>query len=95
MRDYLLSDTNDLVIKNGDFAIGDATSTNQKQLLSINKGEYKEFPVTGVGLMNFLDDENPDELIREIRREMVKDGMTVDELVINKDGSIGISAYYK
>lgn len=96
MKDYLLNDANDLVIKNGDFVIGDATKQNQKKLLMINKGEYKEFPNVGVGLMNFLDDEEPDELIREIRREMVKDGMTVEELKVNNDdGSIGLNASYK
>lgn len=96
MTDYLLNEeTNDLVIKNGDFAQGDATQQNQKNLLNINKGELREFPIDGVGLINFLDDENFNDLIREVRREMVKDGMTVDDLKITADGAIGLNASYK
>lgn len=96
MKDYLTDDaTNDLVIKNGDFVLGDTTKQNQKRLLVSNKGAFREFPLICVGLINYLDDEDYNDLIREVRREMVKDGMTVDELAITADGSIRLNATYK
>lgn len=96
MKDYLTDDTtNDILIANGDFVVGDATKQNQKRLLLSNKGAYREFPLVCVGLMFYLDDEDYNDLIREVRREMVKDGMTVDELAITADGSIRLNAIYK
>ncbi|MBA3901184.1 MAG: hypothetical protein H0X62_13425 [Bacteroidetes bacterium] len=95
MRDILLDENNELLIKNGDLVMGDATKQHQKHLLMASKGEYKQSPTTGVGLMSFLDDENPDDLLREIRKEFARDGMTVNDIKIKGDGSISIDAAYE
>jgi len=96
MRDILLDDTtDDLLYKNGDLVMGDPTKQHQKHLLIANKGEYKQYPTVGVGIMNFMMDENPDDMVREIRREFARDGMVVNDLKINGDGKLTIDASYK
>lgn len=80
MEDHLYDSNYDELVENGDEVWGDATKQHQEMLIALNKGEVKQFPTTCVGAMRFLDDEGPDELNREIRKECVRDGMTVKTL---------------
>lgn len=79
-RDYILTEEGDLKIENGDFVFGDATRDNQRLLLLAEKGEWKHAPTSGVGLRSFLDDESPEDMLREIRRQFTRDGMKVKSL---------------
>lgn len=91
LRDY---DTGHRVIRNGDFAWGDSTQQHQRSLLMAHQGEYKQSPLVGLGLRNYLDDESPDDLMREIRKQFVQDGMTVNSLQITASG-VSVNAYYE
>ncbi len=57
--------------------IGDVTKQNQRIIIMAEKGEIKEAPLLGVGIASFLDDDNPSELLREIRTNLRKDGQKV------------------
>lgn len=95
MKDYLIDYTNKkMLIKNGDFVMGDATQQHQRRLLMAQKGEYKQHPLVGVGLRNFIDDESPDNLKREIRMQFVRDGMAVKVLQVTPSG-LNIDAVYE
>ncbi len=83
------------ICKDGDFAIGDATLQNQKLLIVCNKNEVKRHPTVCVGAITFLDNENVDELIRETRKEFVKDGMTVKSINGRGDGRMNVDAAYE
>lgn len=78
--DYILTPEGDLKIQNGDFVIGDATTDNQRLLLMAEKGEWKHAPLAGVGLRSYIDDEKPEEMLREVRRQFTRDGMKVKQL---------------
>ncbi len=96
MKDFLTDEnTNELLFVNGDFAFGDSTKLNQKHLLLSNKGDYKQSPTIGVGINTALHDEDSGDLMRSIRIEMVRDGMTVDDLKILPNGAVGLNASYK
>lgn len=88
-------DTNDLKAKDGDFAIGDATEQNQKILLVSNKGEIKRYPTICVGSIEFLEDENQEDYIREIRKEFVNDEMTIDYLILTESKKVKVNAHYE
>lgn len=94
MKDILLDENSDLQIITGDFVSGDSDGQNQELLLSTDKGEWKENPKVGVGLFAFLNDENPNALLREIREQFTSDGMTINELKILPQNKIGIDASY-
>ena len=79
VTDILTEDTSgDLMVsRKGDMMIGDATLLHQRDLIMASEGEYKQSPIVGVGVVSFLDDEEPDELKRKIRSQFTKDGMNV------------------
>lgn len=93
MKDILLTADYDLLIKDGDFVIGESDVQHQQCLLLAEKGAYKQFPERGVGIMTYLLDENPDELLREIRLEFSKDGMKINRLAF-ENGKIKVDAPY-
>lgn len=95
MKDILLDATDDFDFSKGDFLTGDATGQNQKLLLGTSPGEWKESPVTGVGMEEFLDDEGPDDLFKEIREQFKMDGQVIKLLKVTPDGDIGLDAAYK
>jgi len=97
MLDIMLDENEDLLFKDGDFVIGDATLQHQRHLLKCEKGNIKSEPLTGVGIRNFLlDDEvNAPELKKEIQREFEADGMKIRKLKINELSNCEIEADYE
>jgi len=85
-------DTGDLACKDGDFVVGDSTFRHQADLLEAAEGEYKQYPTVGVGLNEFLNDENPAEMLRKIRIQFVRDGLNITEL--SSAEQLKISAEY-
>lgn len=94
MNDFKLDETGDLLIVNGDFVISDGTLQHQEHIIIAQKGEYKQYPEIGVGIANILNDENPRDIITQIRRNFEYDGMTIKKLEFDQDGSIAVDAPY-
>lgn len=93
-KGILLDDNSDLLIRGKSLVIGDAIGQNQKNLILIEKTELKFTPMRGVGARRFLEDNTPDNLAREIRREFELDGMKVKSLKLT-DGIINADAAYE
>ncbi len=93
-NDILLDSDFDVLEKDGDFAVGDATYQHQALLLKASPGEVKQSPTAGVGMDAFLLDENPGLLLREIRSQFTKDGMQVSRVSISPEGELDIKATY-
>lgn len=94
MQDILVTEEGNLRIENGDFVIGDATLQHQQHIILAQKGEYKEAPEIGVGVLTEIHNENPRELLTKIRRNFEYDGMTVNKLTIETNGNIVMDAEY-
>ena len=94
MNDIALDSNDDLVILNNDISIVESTQQHQRQLLINDKGTFKENPTICVGLFNYLDNENPQDLLRNINIEYTRDGMQVNSIQLTNDGKININAYY-
>ena len=94
--DYLLNDSGDLIIENGDFKKGDATLKHQKTLLFCEKGSFKQSPMIGVAIVTYLlDDGSGDDLESVIQSEFEKDGMLIKKMVLNSFSDIQVDAIYK
>ena len=94
-NDYKLdTDTLDLSIANGDFITAESTEQHQRLLLTAMPGEYKQKPLLGVGLANYLLEERPGNLLSTIRYEFVKDGMRVDAISFSNEGTLIVKADY-
>lgn len=95
MTDIVLDDQNDILIENGDFIIGDTDNQNQKLIVIANKGEFKEFPEVGVGIQNMLSDDDPTDVLIEIKRQLEYDGMQIDDVSLTQDGKLIIDGKYQ
>lgn len=94
-QDILLDvETMDLLVVDGDFVIGDSTAQHQKSLLLAAKGDYKWAPTSGVHLFSFINDERPEDMLREVRLQFAKDGMRINRLS-QSNYKITIDAEYK
>jgi hypothetical protein len=94
MIDIGLDEDEDLAIVSGDFTVVESTAQHQRQLILNNKGDFKQNPTIGVGVLSYLDDENYEQLIRAISIEFSRDGMDVKRVGLGKDGIIKSEAYY-
>ena len=92
MKDLLT--TTDLVIKNGDFAVGTSDNQHVKHILTANKGEYKSSPELGVGIENILNTENPMEFLIEAKKNLQYDGMEVNNVSFTEKGTVNVDAKY-
>lgn len=98
MKDFLLDEDGDIQFDaNGELVTTeDATEQNQKLILLSQKGEWKESPKVGVGIIDYiLGDGDGDDLRKEIQEQMEMDGMTVSKLNIDKDFTVDLEAIYK
>jgi len=79
--DILLDDSGNLLHKDGDFVIGDSSAQHAKAILESHPGAFRQWPLIGVGVSDYLNDENG---ATEIRHKMevhaAYDGATLDSL---------------
>lgn len=92
--DILLDDDNDLLIEDGDFVIGESTKHHQKHLLLAQKGEYKQSPKVGIGISDFLEDDDFSGIDVEIQKQFELDGQKVNSIEVFNDGKVIIDAGY-
>ena len=93
MKDLLLNDNHDLAIANGDLVVDDSDVQHQDLLLMTTKGEWKESPTIGVGVLGFLKDEDAFGLLATVKAQFEMDGMRVRNMELI-DGSLQIDATY-
>lgn len=96
VKDLLLDADFDLIIKDGDFEVGESTDMHQLCLLMANKGQYKQVPDVGVGINEYVNEEaDIDQLSSIIAEEFEKDGMRITSLQIESLESLRVEAYYQ
>ncbi len=93
MKDIKYTPDGDIDLSSGDLQYHESTMQHQQDILLAAKGDYKSAPGVGVDIREQLDDENPAELLRTIRKEYSKDGMAVKELDYTQ-GKLKVDAKY-
>lgn len=92
--DFTLEDSSELKIKNGDLLIEESTGQHQGILILAEKGTIRQHGDAGVGAMGYLLDSNTRELLREVSRQCLLDGMKVNAVKNGENGEILIDADY-
>lgn len=92
--DVLFNPDGDLDISSGDIRYGESTAQHQRDLLIAGHGDYKEYPAVGVGTVRFLNDNLPEDYLREVSKAFQGDGMTVEGISYDEDMNIVTEAYY-
>lgn len=80
MIDLLLDSNNDLMIADNDLVIGESTEQHQYLLMLCNKGDFKENPLSCVGIAEWLKDNDISGCLAEIKTQFQKDGMNVNSI---------------
>jgi len=91
----LLCDTDfDLLIEDGDLSMGFADLENQQHIILANKGEYKQHPEVGAGIVNMINEDSPTAILLEIKKQLEYDGMTIENLSFTDKGTINAEGTY-
>lgn len=88
----------DLDLSMGDIAFAnefDATEQHKADILYASQGDYKESPLTGVGIMDYINSEDNGMMFRDIAIQMQKDGIKINEVGVDQSGSIIIDGGYE
>ncbi len=95
MTDIKHTEDGDLDLTTGDLCYTTSDYQHQKDILLARKGYYKEHPETGVGIEDYRNETEPEELLRSIRQEFAADGMKVSKVAIADNGNIETDASYE
>lgn len=95
MKDLKLDTNGDLDIVDGDFVIGFSDNQHQEHILLANKGEFKEFPEIGVGIVQMLNDDDYTDLLIEAKKNLQYDGMEINNIKFENGGKLNIDGKYK
>lgn len=91
--DILQTPDGDISLEGDDITYTESTGHHKADLLLADKGHYKETPVAGVGAANFINETDPEEFYRTVRKELERDGMKVKKIRIT-NGELEIDANY-
>lgn len=92
-EDILFTSDGDIDFSYNDIQYNESTCQHQRDILLARKGDYKLSPTVGVGIMDYVLDHTPDEMQREIRRQLFQDGMQVNKITY-LNGILTIDAPY-
>ena len=82
-QDFLLDANGDLLIQNGDFVVGPSDNQHIDDIISSFAGAWKQFPILGVGIMQYLKSEEGQAAVAKIKQQLQSDGYTVPQVTIN------------
>jgi hypothetical protein len=94
MNDILLDSNGDLSFKNGDLEIGYSDNQHQEHILIANKGEFREFPELGVGIIQMLNDDDYLPVLIEAKKNLEYDGMKINNIKFEENGNLNIDGSY-
>lgn len=88
------ADTSDLVVVDGDFGVVESTQREVEFILISEKGNWRENPVLGVGLIRFLNAVGARrELLKKTRLQLGFDNLKVDALNVSNEGQMEVQAH--
>lgn len=93
MKDIKISN-GDIEFVNGDFAIIDSDLQHQQLIIQSSKGEWKESPEVGVGIIDYLADDRPEALLIEIKKQLQYDGVKVSNVKFLENGNLQVDGTY-
>jgi hypothetical protein len=94
VTDITQTQDGDIELSSGDLIYSESIGQHQRDILLADKGHYKEYPASGVGSVNFINDTEPENFLRAVRKECAKDGMRVKNIQIS-NGNLTIEAEYE
>lgn len=86
----LTSLTGDLLIKNGDFVIGDSDTQNIHDIINDNKGEWKQYTNVGLGIFYYLNSPlDRTSFKQQIALQLQSDGFNTQNMILSFNNTNG------
>lgn len=77
----------------GDWIVLESEQQHIEDIIVSNKGEFRQFPLLGVGGLNFLNSTlSIDDIRKRISRQLEYDNFNVENISLLRDGSIRVVA---
>jgi len=94
MKDLKQTESGDICIANG-VQMTEPTEQHKYDILKASQGDFKQSPLTGVGLVNHINSTNTQMLRRDISRQMQRDGIKVKRVDYDSQGQLIIDGKYE
>lgn len=85
----------DLDLTTGDIAMTEPTEQHKRDILLSSQGDVAESPLTGVGLMDYINAEDDGTMLRSISQQMQRDGIKIKLVGFDIDGQLIIDGEYE
>jgi hypothetical protein len=86
VNDLLEDSDGDILIVNGDLTIGESDNTHISDVIVANKGDWKEYPLLGVGINAYLNSSGMQQFVtNEIKKQLDSDGYGSISVIFNND----------
>lgn len=91
-KDFKSDTDGDLYIASGDFAIFESDSQHIVDLITSNKGDWKEYPLCGVGIDNYINS-NTSQLFltKDIKAQLTTDGFGNIDVIYEDNNSLNFT----
>jgi hypothetical protein len=91
VQDIILDDDGDLLFTNGDFTVGYSDAMHQEHIIEANRGYYKESPLLGVYLFQYLKSAGLQaEIKRQIQINLEDDNYQVNKVNVSNTETMNI-----
>lgn len=92
-QDFLSDENGDLLIQNGDFVVGASDFQHVEDIITSFCGEWKQYPILGVGLLQYLNSQNPQKATTIIKQQLQSDGYNLQNAQVGVDtnGTLKVS----
>ena len=88
-----ITEDGDLTLSEGALQIGNTLYQNQYMILKAQKGDFKEFPLLGVGIDEITNDEDIPEWKKRIRENFRYDELIISSLSIANNQTFIVADY--
>lgn len=95
MNDIILTSSGDGSIRQGDWEVGVSDAQHLACIAESNQGEWRQWPLLGIGIDLFLqDDTSETELRHRINVQAQYDGAIITEINFAETGKLTLNGYY-
>ena len=93
--DIYLGDDWDLAFEGGDFAAGVADNQHVALIFKSQQGEWKQHPSLGIGINDYLEDDEQSDLQHVINERLKMDGYFFKKFIYDNEGNVQSIDYGK
>ena len=87
-KDIIVDQTGDLEILNGDIFVNESDSQHLEFIITADKGQFRQFPLIGVGIRRFSSGTFDAQAIRQaIKLQLESDGYNVRKVSVSNNGT--------